>query len=293
MDTLVDFGVVDTHCHMWSLQLVRQTWLSPEFKKLFKSFGPRGLARDSRKVGISSIVLIESGESTQENSFLEGIAQDTGSIGAILPYVNLESTDLESELTYWQKNPKFRGIRHRFEIRSDREIITRPGIIKGLLEVVKRGLVFEFSVRSYHLKDIMGFYERSPELKGVIEHMAKPNISNAEIDHEWYENMKILARNTNIVCKLSLSPTLDQMNSWLAEPIDVWPVEPIKPYVQFLLEEFGVDRLMWGSDWPLCLMTGGYIKTYQSMRDAIGLIDPADELRLFRTTANKFYDLAE
>lgn len=293
MNKLVDFGVVDTHCHMWSLQLVRKTWLSPEFKKLFKSFGPRGLRRDSRKVGTSSIVLIESGESTHENVFLERIGYDTGFINAVLPYVNLESPNLESELTYWEKNPKFRGIRHRFEIRSDREIISRPGIVKGLLEVVRRGLVFEFSVRSYHLRDIISFYERAPDLKGVIEHMAKPNISDSMIDHEWYENMKTLARNTSIVCKLSLSPTLDQMNSWLSDPISVWPVEPIKPYVQFLLEEFGVDRLMWGSDWPLCLMTGGYAKTYQSMRDAIGSVDYTDELRLFRTTAIRFYGLEE
>ena len=287
--SLSKLGIVDTHCHMWQLKLARQTWLTPQFKHLFRSFGPADLAQASREVGVMTCVLIEAGETAEENKALERVA---ASSGAILPYVNLESPKLEEELDYWQQNPKFRGIRHRFEIQPDPDIVARPSIVEGLRKFAQRGLIFEFSVRSYHLLDILRVYSRTPELKAVIEHMAKPDMTEKTDNAEWHEQMRALARNTNITCKLSLSPTLEQIDELLAKPGQGWPVALMKPYVQFLLEEFGPDRLMWGSDWPTSLMAGDYTGTYQAMREAIGPVDPNDKLRLFRTTAMRFYGIA-
>jgi L-fuconolactonase len=222
---------------------------------------------------------------------MEETAAASDLIAAITPYADLENPTLEEQLDGWQRNPKFRGVRARFEGHPDPDILARPGIVEGLHKLAERGLVFEFLVRSHHLKHILKVYERTPELKGVIEHLAKPDMIEGSDSAEWHQQMEALARNTNVACKLSLSPQGEQIADLLANPGRGWSVENIKPYVQFLLESYGCSRLMWGSDWPVALLTAGYTTTYQAMREAIGPLDPADELSLFRNTAVRFYEL--
>jgi len=288
---LTELGIVDTHCHMWRLELARQTGLTPELKPLFRTFEPKDLTEASRQVGVRMCVLIEAGTTAEENRTIEQMAASSELIAAIAPYVNLESLKLEDELDYWQQNPKFRGVRARFEGHPDPDILARPSIVEGLCRIAQRGLVFEFLVRSGHLKDILKVYERTPELKGVIEHMAKPDVVEGSDSAEWHQHMKALARNINVTCKLSLSPRVEQIGELLANLGKGWLVESIKPYVQFLLEHYGCDRLMWGSDWPVALLVSDYTGTYRAMREAIGPLAPADELRLFRKTAVQFYGL--
>ena len=286
---LAELGIVDTHCHMWQLELARQTWLMPELKPLFRTFEPDDLAQASHNVGVGTCVLIEAGTTTEENRELARQATSSELIGAVLPFADLESPKLAEELDDWQSDPKFRGVRMRFEGHPDPDILSRPGIIEGLKILTRRGLVFEFLVRSSHLKDIPRIYERLPELKGVIEHMAKPDVVGGSDSAAWYQQMEVLAQDTNVTCKLSLSPQVERIEELLTHPGSGWSVELIKPYVHFLIEHFGFDRLMWGSDWPVLLLVSDYEGTYQAMRDAIGPLDVGDELRLFRKTAMRFY----
>lgn len=286
---LAELGIVDTHCHMWQLDLARRTWLTPELKPLFRTFEPDDLAQASHQVGVSTCVLIEAGTTAEENRALARLASSSQLIGAVLPFADLESPRLEEELDDWQQDPKFRGVRMRFEDHPDPDILSRPRIREGLRILAQRGLVFEFLVRSPHLKDIPRIYERLPELKGVIEHMAKPDVVESSDSAAWYQHMKALARDTNVICKLSLSPQVEQIEKLLAHPGSGWPVESIKPYIRFLIEYFGFDRLMWGSDWPVLLLVSDYEGTYQAMQDAIGPLDVGDELCLFRNTAMRFY----
>ena len=152
-------------------------------------------------------------------------------------------------------------------------------------------MIFEFLVRSWHLKHLLRIYECIPELEGVIEHMAKPDTVGESDSAEWYQQMKALARNTGVTCRLSLSPRVEQIGELLAKPGRGWPVESIKPYVRFLIEQFGCNRLMWGSDWPIALLLSDYEGTYEAMRTATGPLDAADELCLFHKTAVRFYRL--
>ena len=290
--SFVELGIVDTHCHMWQLELARHTWLTPEFKHLFRTFEPEDLADASDQVGISMCVLIEAGKTADENRAMERMAASSELIGAIVPFVNLERPDLEEGLDYWQQNPRFRGVRMGFEGNPDPDVLARPAVVEGLRTLARRGLVFEFLVRAHHLKHIRDIYEHIPELKGVIEHMAKPDVAAGSDGAEWYLQMKALARDTNVTCKLSLSPRVEQIDELLANPGEGWPVECIKPYVHFLLEHYGSGRLMWGSDWPVALLMSDYEGTYQAMREAIGPLDSDDEVRLFRTTAMQFYGIA-
>ena len=287
-----ELRIVDTHCHLWQLEISGKTWVTAGLKQLHRSFEPDDLAEASRDAGVRACVVVEAGETEAENGALDRMAASSDLIEAIVPWADLESASLEDELDRWQQNPKFRGVRWRFEGYPDPDVLARPSIVRGLRKIAERGLVFDFLVRTAHLKDLLGVYSQLPGLRGVVEHMAKPDIVGSSDSQEWHTRMRELARNTNVNCKISLSPQVERFNEILASPGQGWPVEAIRPYAQFLLEEFGPDRLMWGSDWPIALITSDYVGTFQAMREAVGPLDASNEQRLFAGTARRFYALA-
>ena len=283
--------VVDTHCHVWQIELARRSWLAPEFGGLYRTFTPDDLAAASQPVGLTHCVLIEAGTTEEENLELERMAGASALVGAMVPFVDLADPRLEDTLDLWGRKPKFRGVRARLEGHPDPNVLTRPDILRGLQYVAKRGLVFEFLISSHHLPDVLRVYDRLPDLRGIIEHMAKPDMAAGTDKAQWYQSMAALAKDTRVACKLSLSPRAEQISELLAHPGRGWPVEPIRPYVLFLAEHFGPQRLMWGSDWPILHLVSDYAGTLRAMREALGTLSAADERYLFRETAMRFYDL--
>lgn len=286
-----DLGIVDAHCHLWQIELARQTGLTPDFAPLFRTFSPSDLFGAAAPLGVNACVLIESGKTDAENRALAEMAASSNLVAAFTPHVDLASPTLERELDGWYTHPKFRGVRARFEAHPDPEILTQPNVLNGIAKLAERGLVLEFLVRASHLKHILKIYEKFPRLNAVIEHMAKPDVVAGTDRAVWRSSMRALAAYTPIACKLSLSPRVEQMGELLKTLGNGWPVEAIKPFVGSLLEWFGLTRLMWGSDWPVALLVASYQDTLCAMRAAVGKIRPDEEERLFRTTAIKFYEL--
>jgi len=284
-------GIVDTHCHLWHLDVARQTGLTPEFGPIFRSFSPADFCAAASPVGVSACVLVESGKTCEENKAMEMMAAGTNLIAAFTPYVDLANPALENELDGWNANPKFRGVRARFENHSDSDILTRPQVINGITKLAERGIIVELLVRTAHLKQVLKIYHKIPQLKVIIEHMAKPDFKAGSDRIEWNEYMEALASDTSAVCKLSLSPRVEQLGEVLKAPGQGWPVDLIRPYVQALLEWFGPRRLMWGSDWPIALLFASYQDTLNAMQTAIGNLARQDEERIFRTSAMEFYRL--
>ncbi len=287
--SLAELGIVDTHVHFWRLELLRRAWQPPPV--IFRTFEPKNLIEVAAPIGVNRCVLVESGTTNADNRALAEFAASSTFVDAIISYADLESPTLERELDHWAQNQKFRGIRMRFEGHPDPNILTRPSVIEGLRKVAQRGLVFEFLVVTSHLQDILKVYERVPDLKGNIEHMGKPDLRRGADREEWSQYMQALAENTPATCKLSIGPRAADLEEIYANQGQGWPLEHIKPPIQFLLEQFGPDRLMWGSDWPLVLLESDYAGGYQATREALGQLNPNDELRLFRTTALQFYSL--
>ena len=289
--TVLQQGIVDTHCHLWKVEISGETWVKPEMGPLHRSFVPDDLAEASREVSVVSAVVVEAGDTAQENAELERMASDSDLIGAFVPHADLESAGLTDDLDCWGGSPKYRGVRMRFEAHADPRILARPGVVEGFGRFVETGAPFDFLVRAGHLEDLLRLFDRFPDLRGVIEHMAKPDVAERSDSELWHKGMKDLARNTGLSCKLSLSPRSEDMPALFRKPGSGWDVEGIRRYVQLLLDEFGPDRLMWGSDWPIALLTSDYAGTLRAMGDAIGPLRPDDEAKMFRTNAAAFYGL--
>jgi len=285
-------GVVDSHVHLWKLELAQRAGITRDFGPLFNTFEPADLLEAARAVGVSKFVVVEAGMTAEENAALTDTATSHEAIAAFMLFADLESLTLGRDLDSWLLNTKFRGVRMRFEGHPDPDILKRPTIIAGLKQLAQRKLRFEFLVRLGHLEDVLNLYQQIPDLLGVIEHMAKPVMTEGWERREWQKRMSALARYTPVFCKLSLSPRSEQFRAILADPVShQWSVELIKPCVQFLLENFGPPRLMWGSDWPVSRINSTYASVFQVMRQAIGPMDTHHENSLYRNTATQFYAL--
>ena len=283
--------IVDAHCHLWRRELSEKTWLTPDLKLLFRTFDPDDLSRASGKVDVSGCVLIEAGKTPEENRRMQQMAASSPLIAAFLAYVDLENPKLAEELDDWQQDAKFRGVRMGFEGHPDPDVLKHPGVIAGLREIARRGLVFEFLVRTVHLEDVLAVCRAIPELSGVIEHLAKPDTENRSDFRQWQRQMQALAEDTNVGCKLSLSPRVEQLGDLLEHPGSGWPVRRIKPCVEFIIEHFGYDRLMWGSDWPICLLVDDYRGTWQVLDRLLAGAGDENRDKVFGQNAIRFYRL--
>ena len=287
----IDAAIIDTHCHLWHLELAEKNGLTADFGPIFRTFSAADFYDAASPLGVSTCVLIESGKTGEENEAMEKIAASSGVISAFTPFVDLASPRLEQDLDRWRDDPKFRGVRARFEGHSDPNILANPDVLRGIAALAERRLILEFLIRASHLKHILKIYERVPHLRAIAEHMAKPDLTTGTDRGQWQSGMKALATYTSMACKLSLSPRVEDLGKILSTPGKGWPVELIKPFVQSLLEWFGPDRLMWGSDWPIALLFASYGDTLLAMRAAIGNIQPQQEASIFRINAMEFYRL--
>ena len=286
---LAELGIVDTHVHFWQFELLRRAWQPPPV--IFRTFGPPDLIDDAAAVGVKICVLVEAGTTAEDNQALAEFAASSDFVGAMIAYADLESPSLEQELDALAEIPKFRGVRLRCEGHSDTEILTRPGVIEGIRKVAERGLILEFLVVTGHLKDIPSVYEKAPGLKGIIDHIGKPDLRRGSDLAVWRDYMRAVAVDTDAVCKLSIGPRAADMEEIYASQGQGWKLEQLQPSLHFLLEQFGPERLAWGSDWPLVLLQSDYGGGLQTVRDALGPLEEEDEMRVFRGTAVQFYSL--
>jgi L-fuconolactonase len=284
-----DFGIVDTHCHLWRWELIRKAWQAPA--PIDRSFGARDLEAACASSGVKQCVLIEAGSTSEDNKALEGFADSSPLITGIVPYVDLGDPKLDAVLDYWQKRPKFCGTRMGFEGKTDPNLMTGRTTLEGFQKLATRKIPFEFLVTTRDLANIIKVYEQVPGLISVIEHLGKPDILHRTDWKVWSRLMRELANHTRALCKLSLGPRGEDMKYIAAHQQLGWAQDKFKPYMQQLLENFGPERLLWGSDWPLLLLEGGYYDCYQAARMALGPVDRETEVKIFSTTAVKTYRL--
>lgn len=284
-------GIVDTHVHFWDVTRPTTVWPTPEWARIYRLFGPAEFAQAALPVGVTNGVLVESGTTDEDNRYLYARAESSPLIGGFAPFVDVTNPSVGQELEYWSTQPKCKAVRTRFEGHPDGEVLTRESTIHGLRQVAAYGFAFEFLVGVEQLPDVLRAYEQIPNLKGIIEHMGKPNMRSGTDWVNWKTQMERLAANTPVTVKLSLGPRLEELEALKVHPEHGWDVEIIKPYAQWLADKFGPERLMWGSDWPLVLLESDYASTLDAMRQALGPINSQTGDAIFRTTALRFYNL--
>jgi L-fuconolactonase len=278
----MSYPIIDAHQHYWEFDPVRDRWITEDMKILQKDFLPSDAKILFNQNHINGSVAVQADSSESENQFLLELASHYPFIRGVVGWIDLQSEDLEERLKYYQKFPKLKGFRHLLQGEKQRDIMLNQVFKKGVGMLDK----YEFSFDLLILQDQLGFAEilaaDFPDQRFVIDHMAKPSIKNGMIA-EWRSAMKKFAPLKNVYCKISGMVT--------EADFEFWEKDDFLPYINTVLETFGTKRIMFGSDWPVCLQAGSYEEVKQIAEDYFRSFSYAEQSDFFGGNAISFYRL--
>jgi L-fuconolactonase len=277
---------IDAHHHFWQLNKpFDYRWLdAPDLAPIRRDFLPEHLEPLIRAVGVDRTIVVQTQHDLRENLWALVLAERNPFIAGVVGWVDLASVECERQLLEVKDHPKFVGVRHVTQDEPDDDFIVRDDVVRGLRVLEKHKVPFDLLFHVRHLRHALTLADRLPDLMMVIDHLAKPRIKEHRLD-DWLPFFTAAARRPNIFCKLSGMVTEADWNHW--------NVGDLKPYVEAALGSFGPDRLMFGSDWPVCTLAATYEQVHQALRDALGPLSATEQARIFGETAARFYRLAE
>jgi L-fuconolactonase len=273
--------VVDAHHHFWDPSRHDYPWMGDELKSIRRRFGPENLAPLLAAAGVDRTVLVQTISSLDETREFLATAAGTDFVAGVVGWVDLTKPsvgDTLAELRDGDGGTYLVGIRHQVHDESDPVWLLRDDVQRGIQKVGEAGLVYDLLVKTRELPAAVELARSFPEVRFVLDHIAKPRIAAGPRDPEWEQAMAPLADCANVSCKLSGMVTEARWTDWTADDL--------LPYVSRVLESFGPERCMFGSDWPVCLLASDYPRVLSTMRAILG-----DDAEVFGATATRVYRL--
>jgi len=273
---------IDSHQHFWRYDPVRDAWITDAMAVLKHDFLPDQLARELDTNGIDASVAVQADQSEDETMFLLDLTEKSRRIAAVVGWVALLSPRIGERLEHFSHFEKLRGFRHIAQAEKDDRFLARADLVKGLAQLRHFGLTYDILIYAKQLPAAIELVSHLPEQRFVIDHLAKPDIKAKKLD-PWAKQMKEIAQNENVFCKVSgLVTEADWHN---------WKPEDFKPCLDVVFEAFGADRLMFGSDWPVCLLAATYTQVKRIIEDYVKGFSEADNAKIFGGNAARFYGL--
>jgi L-fuconolactonase len=273
----VQLTLVDAHHHVWDLAVREQPWITPALEPIRRSFGVEELA--AAAVGIDATVVVQTVSDPTETSEL--LALDHPLIAGVVGWIDLTAPDAEERLAAL-RSERLVGIRHQVQDEPDPRWLCRPDVRAGLRAVAAEGLVYDLLTVPAQLEAAIETVRALPELRFVLDHLSKPPIASGELE-PWATRIRALAAHENVACKLSGMVTEAAWSSWT--------VDDLRPYAEVVLEAFGPARVMFGSDWPVCLLAAGYDEVLGAAEQLTAGLSVAECSDVFGGTARRIYTL--
>jgi L-fuconolactonase len=273
---------VDAHQHFWKYDPARDTWIGENMPVLKRDFSPSDLLPQLAANGIDATVAVQADQSEHETEFLLDLAQKNQFIAGVVGWVDLRAADVWRRLEYFSRFPRLCGFRHVAQSEPDDRFLVRDDFVRGVAMLAEFGFTYDILIYAQQLPAAMELVERLPDQAFVLDHIAKPDLRTCEIAN-WSAGIRALAQNPNVYCKLS---GLITEADWRA-----WQAADFLPYLDVVFDAFGPDRLMFGSDWPVCLLAGSYAQVKQLISDFAHGFTAQDREKIFGANAVKFYRL--
>jgi len=272
---------IDSHQHFWKYDANRDSWIDDSMKILRKDFLPSDLEPLLQENNIEACIAVQADQSEEETKYLLKLADENDFIKGVIGWVDLKKWDLEERLTFFCKNKKFKGVRHILQDEAN-DFVFNNKFQKGISILNKFNLVYEILICPAQLINIISLVNDFPNQIFVLDHMAKPNIKDQKID-TWQKDITTLAKADNVYCKISGMVTEAHWKDWKPEDF--------KPYLDIIFASFSVDRLLFGSDWPVSLLAADYDEVLKIIKDYMNFFSDEDKNKIFFKNAVRVYQL--
>jgi L-fuconolactonase len=275
---------IDAHQHFWKLsEPFDYRWLDkPEHRPICRDCMPADLEPLLAAAGIERSIFVQTQHDLGENRWALDLADRHDFLAGVVGWIELASPACEEQLVEFRRHPKFVGVRHITQDEPDDDFIVRPEILRGLKILEKHGVPFDLLFYAKHLRHAATLGRLLPDLPMVIDHLSKPRIRERRFD-DWHAELRAAAACPNVYCKLSGIVTEADWHRW--------SVAELRPYVDAALECFGTERLMFGSDWPVCELAATYADWHVAAVEMLRGLSSAEREDVFGETARRFYRL--
>lgn len=273
---------IDTHQHFWQFDPVRDQWITDDMQAIKRDFTPLDIQFVLERNGFGGSVAVQASQSDDETRYLVQLSNDYPFIKGVVGWVDLQAQDIEQQLASYKEWPVIKGFRHVVEGEEDPDFLIRPAFLNGLRALADVGYTYDLLIRPRHYQATLQCVEQNPNLQFVLDHMAKPPIRSKEFD-EWAAFIDKLAAFPHVVCKVSgLATEAD----WTG-----WKLDDFKHYVHHIFDRFGKDRILFGSDWPVCLLAASYEESIAIVEDKLGGFTDAEKNAFWAENAIRVYNL--
>lgn len=274
--------IIDSHQHFWKYEPTKHAWIDDEMAVIRKDFLPNHLQKVYQENGIDGCVAVQADQTLLETDFLLELSNEFDFIKGIVGWVDLRSKDVDATLEKYSHQKKIKGFRHVVQGEADHNFLLRPNFLSGISALKNYNYTYDILIFPHQLGATLEFVKQFPNQKFVIDHIAKPYIKHGFFEG-WATLIKEIAKCKNVYCKLSGMITEADYNTWTPEQIE--------PYMNLVLEAFGSERLMYGSDWPVCLVAGNYEKVKSLTTNFIAKLSADEQKNVMGANAIKFYEL--
>ena len=273
---------IDSHQHFWKYEPVKHSWIDDDMSVIRRNFSPSDLAKVYQENGIDGCVAVQADQTLEETDFLIDLASINNFIKGIVGWVDLRAENIENVLEKYSTDKIVKGFRHVVQGEADHNFLLRPNFSRGISLLEKHNFTYDILVFPHQLGSVLEFVKKFPHQKFVIDHIAKPYIKDGYFEG-WATMMTAIGKHENVSCKMSGMVTEADFN--------IWTPEQIHPYMDTVLEAFGSKRILFGSDWPVCLVAGNYSKIKKLTTDFISQLSKIEQNSIMGNNAIEFYNL--
>lgn len=274
--------IIDSHQHFWHYEPVKHAWIDDEMAIIRKDFMPSDLETVYQEYGIDGCLAVQADQTLDETDFLLKLASEYDFIKGVVGWADLRDATIESVLEHYRQHNKLKGFRHVVQGEADPNFLLRPDFLRGISLLERYGYTYDILIFPHQLGATLEFVKRFPNQKFIIDHIAKPYIKDGFFDG-WAVLMREIGKQKNVFCKLSGIIT--------EADYKLWTPSQIEPYMQLVLEAFGPERLVFGSDWPVCLVAGNYQRVKHLVTDFISKLSESEQKQIMGMNAINFYNL--
>jgi L-fuconolactonase len=273
---------IDSHQHFWKYDSARGAWITDAMAVLKRDFLPADLAAELDANRVDASIAVQADQSERETLFLLELAKHNKRIAGVVGWIDLASSEVEKRLDFFAGVEKLCGFRHVAQAEPDDRFLMRADFTRGIARLQEFGFTYDILIYPKQLPAAIDLAGKFPQQRFVVDHLAKPDIKAKSIAI-WATQIGSIARNPNVYCKLSGLVTEAHWRHWTPSDFD--------PYLDVVLEAFGADRLMFGSDWPVCLLAASYTQVNEIVESYVSRKAPAAKEKIFGGNAIRFYDL--